>query len=70
MSKRGGWAVFPVALGRFAVGKYVNGGGKRWKETDVFDDEAQAQTVFAAKILEKSENSLDSVKPLPGKERH
>jgi len=53
LSRKGGWAVFAITGKRFAVGKYVQGGGKRWKPSDVFDDEGQARKVLAARIAEK-----------------
>jgi hypothetical protein len=46
-------AVFRITEGRFAVGCYVSGGGRRWRPRDVFDDEGQARKVLAARIAEK-----------------
>lgn len=54
LSKKGGWAVFPITGNKFAVGCYVSGGGKRWKPKDVFDDEGQARRVLADRLKEKA----------------
>jgi hypothetical protein len=47
-------AVFRITEGRFAVGYYVSGSGRRWKRADVFDDEGQARRVLADRLREKA----------------
>ena len=56
MAKKAKLGVFRITQGRFAVGYYVSGGGRRWKPTDVFDDEGQARNVLAVRQRQQLES--------------